>query len=52
MICIWQLVALLLKNFGWKVHRVLGQHWYEDSNRELDRILKLLGELPPPSATN
>ena len=34
---------LLLKTFGWRVHRVLGKDWYEDSNRELDRILKILG---------
>lgn len=30
---------LLLKKFGWNVHRVLGKDWYEDRNRELARIL-------------
>lgn len=32
----------LLKNFGWKIHRVLGKDWHNDSTQELDRILKLL----------
>ncbi len=32
----------LLRDFGWKIHRVLGKDWYEDPAGQLEQILSTL----------
>lgn len=34
----------LLRAFGWRVVKVLGKDWYDDRQRELDRLLEFLRE--------
>jgi predicted DNA-binding WGR domain protein len=42
----------LLRSFGWRVESVLAKDWYEDADKELERLVKLLeGEEPPPEST-
>jgi very-short-patch-repair endonuclease len=45
-----KLRQLVLEGLGWKLHRIWSTDWWHDAERETERLLAVVGRLPPKPA--